>query len=298
MSRKHLVSLGGALIVFFYTATASAAPLDVPTVTLVQSSKASLSLEIQAGPSGAPAGFWIDWTTQAEYAAKGWSGYAVYCTFNGTPTLNVDGTTAYTLGPNETAQIEVGDFFDETGMWASDVGELDPSETYVFRIFAMQNGTDGASPYSSDLSFSTMVMDPQNCTYTQGYWKNHTAAWPTASITLGTVSYTASQLLDIFNTPAKGNGLIFLAHQLIAARLNEANGATVPTNLQSAMAQADALIGGLVVPPVGSGSLSPASASSLTETLDEYNNGILGPGHCDAVPAERTSWGALKAREK
>ncbi len=124
---------------------------------------------------------------------------------------------------------------------------------------------------------------PAGCTLTQGYWKNHAQAWPVQSLTLGTVTYTKTQLISILNTPVKGNGLISLSYQLIAAKLNQASGASVPPEVASAIAAADALIGGLVVPPVGSGSLSTDSTSSLGTTLDNYNNGLAagGPSHCN-----------------
>jgi hypothetical protein len=78
---------------------------------------------------------------------------------------------------------------------------------------------------------------------------------------------------------AKGNGLMTLAHQLIAARLNEAAGADTG-DVAQAMLDADALIGSLVVPPVGSGSLSPGDTSLLITALANYNEGTTGPGHC------------------
>jgi hypothetical protein len=123
------------------------------------------------------------------------------------------------------------------------------------------------------------------CTYTQGYWKNHGGtgpqanAWPVSSLKLGTVTYTQAQLLSMFG-PVKGNGLISLADQLIAAKLNVANGASDPT-IGGIISSADALIGGLLVPPVGSGYLSPSSTSSLVTALDNWNSGITGPGHCN-----------------
>src|SRR5437899_1307584 len=63
------------------------------------------------------------------------------------------------------------------------------------------------------------------CVFTQGYWKNHPAAWPVSSLTLGSVGYSEAQALSIFKTPVQGNGLISLAHQLMAAKLNLAAGA-------------------------------------------------------------------------
>ena len=120
------------------------------------------------------------------------------------------------------------------------------------------------------------------CTYTQGYWKNHHDAgdWPVTTLQLGTASYSQSQLLDILRQSVGGNGLISLAHQLIAAKLNQAKGATPAPS--SAIAQADALIGGRVVPPVGSGTLATSATSALVSTLDDYNNGDQagGPPHC------------------
>jgi hypothetical protein len=119
------------------------------------------------------------------------------------------------------------------------------------------------------------------CTLTQGYWKNHEENWPASAtpMALGTVNYSKAQLLAILNEPVGGNGLISLAHQLIAAKLNIANGAD-GSAVASAIAAADAMIGSLVVPPVGGGWLDPAATSTLTDTLDMFNKGLIGPGHC------------------
>jgi len=79
---------------------------------------------------------------------------------------------------------------------------------------------------------------------------------------------------------AQGNGLIILAHQLIAAKLNIAHGAD-PADAAQAIADADAMTGSLAIPPIGSGYLPPTQISNLTETVIEYNEGTIGPGHCD-----------------
>ena len=120
------------------------------------------------------------------------------------------------------------------------------------------------------------------CTRTQGYWKNHAEVWVGRSVMLGTRNYTQAELLSIFDTPVTGNGLISLSHQLIAAKLNAPPGTILPASVATAMAAADAMIGGLVVPSVGGGSLSTDSTSSLTSTLDQFNNGNTrgGPPHC------------------
>jgi hypothetical protein len=119
------------------------------------------------------------------------------------------------------------------------------------------------------------------CTFTQGFWKNHPDAWvlPGGTLAVGDVNYTKAQLLDILHTPPAGNGLITLAHQLIAAKLNFLNGAAAAGVLDT-IGLADAAISSQVIPPVGTGFLSPSSVSSLVDMLDQFNEGIIGPGHC------------------
>ena len=118
-----------------------------------------------------------------------------------------------------------------------------------------------------------------DCTLTQGYWKNHPKAWTVTSLRLGSVTYTKDELIAILETPVKGNGLIQLSHQLIAAKLNIAGGvsdASIKVEIQAA----DALIGSLVCPPKGQGELAASATAELTGKLDAFNSGKTGPGHC------------------
>jgi hypothetical protein len=120
------------------------------------------------------------------------------------------------------------------------------------------------------------------CTLSQGYWKNHPEAWPVTSLTLGTVAYDQAQLLQIMSQPVRGNGLVSLSHQLIGAKLNAASGVGLPSDVVQAIADADTLIDGQVVPPIGNGSLAPGATDTLTSILDVFNNGDFpgGPLHC------------------
>jgi hypothetical protein len=86
--------------------------------------------------------------------------------------------------------------------------------------------------------------------------------------------------MAILDNPARGNGLVILAHQLIAAKLNIANGAD-PSVVEQTIADADAMIAALVIPPIGNGYIPPSQTGNLTETLTEYNEGTIGPGHCN-----------------
>jgi hypothetical protein len=159
--------------------------------------------------------------------------------------------------------------------------------TGVGFIVVDMNGSMGID----NLEFCKDSYVPAGCSYTQGFWKTHgpdakgnnSNMWPNIqSMTLGSVLYTASEWQSIFNQPVAGNGLISLAHQLIAARLNIANGAN-GSSISSVLSDADALIGSLVVPPVGDGSLSTSAVSALVEKLTQFNEGTLpgGPKHCN-----------------
>jgi hypothetical protein len=99
---------------------------------------------------------------------------------------------------------------------------------------------------------------------------------------------------ELLNQPARGNGLIILAHQLIAAKLNIAQGAD-PSGIAGVIASSDAMIGALVIPPIGSGYLDPSLVNANAQTLDSYNNGTMSVPHCGTTPARRSSWGALKS---
>jgi len=130
------------------------------------------------------------------------------------------------------------------------------------------------------------VQTATGCTLTQGGYKNNFNSkvlnLPAPNIKLGNVSYTNLQLNSVIqNNKVQGNGLLSLAHQLATAKLNIRYGASAPAGVLAAIASADALIGNLVVPPVGSGFLSPSLTDGLTAVLDNFNNGLTGPGHCN-----------------
>ena len=278
---------------------AHAQALDTPTLTHTGGGFFRIDLDVQAGASGTPHGFVIQWMSRADYDAYGFSDlendyYAAYCEFNGTPTLNVDQRSeSFLLGPSGVHSVQMGDLFDETGIYGTYLDGVPPGE-YAFRVWAEGDGVNPSSgSLPSEVQFFSTIGNPE-CT--QGFWKTHPELWPAGCtpMLLGSVAYSAAQLLSIYNTPAAGNGLIALAHQLITVKLNACNGSnTAP--IAADIAAADALIGGLVIPPVGAGYLHPSLTSSLTNTLDNYNNGII-PGVVACVtPAKKSTWGGLKA---
>jgi hypothetical protein len=269
---------------------AKPAKMSTPTLTCGTASKVSIQITFTAGATGAAAGFSLQWMTLADYAANGsvWpsSEDPTFCHASFSGNAN---SSRYDLAPGESVTVEVGDLLFDNGTSASCIEPLVCGTDYVFRAFAHANSTYKRSDFTPTLQCSTLPCEDlqNNCTYTQGYWKTHgpiptgnnTNVWPVTSLTLGTVVYTDLELQAIFDTPAQGNGLISLAHQLIAAKLNIAKGAD-GSGVAASLAAADALIGGLVIPPVGGGSLPSSTTSSLTATLTSYNEGLIGPGHC------------------
>jgi hypothetical protein len=113
------------------------------------------------------------------------------------------------------------------------------------------------------------------------FWKNNPSAWPVSSLTLGGQTYTKTELLKILSTVVgtgtRADASLTLADQLIAAKLNIANGSD-PAPVASTIADADALLSGF------SGKL-PYKVCSLCTTgqamvsdagvLNTYNNGGL-----------------------
>jgi len=297
---KHIFLVALIAIGLAVPAASHAIPYDTPVVASEVQGHAKVVTYVVAGSSGAPAGFTIQWMRFDDYLANSgqWPGtpgaMMAEASFEGIPTLNTWGgaLTSFAIEPNSVAAVEIGDLYDETGVVASSTAELTESTPYIFR--ARANGDAGGELSNWSNNFIIDTTPNVNCTLTQGFWKNHPGVWPVASLMLGSNNYTQAQLLAILNEPAAGNGLLILAHQLIATELNVAQGADA-TDVASAIADAHTLIGGLLIPPVGAGYLDPSIASPVAQALDDYNNGITGPGHCDSVSLEESSWADVKA---
>ena len=288
-----------SLTIFAHVTPAAAQELDSPTASVTGTGFFRIDLDVQAGSTGAPNGFTIQWMRRSDFELTGWPADAadprlMHADFTGDPTLNTDlSSTSFQLAPNGSIQVQLGDLFDETGVDANYSDPLVPGE-YVMRVIALGGPATGASSVPSGTVFA--ATPKPECT--QGFWKNHPDVWPIGCtpMLLGTASYTQAELLSIFTTPAAGNGILSLAHQLITAKLNICNGSE-PTNILTTVAAADALISDLVIPSIGVGFLSPGSTGGFTNTLDNFNNGKI-PGVVDClqpVPAKRSTWAGLKA---
>jgi hypothetical protein len=125
--------------------------------------------------------------------------------------------------------------------------------------------------HTATANFVNVAVELHGCTYTQGWYKNHTSSWPSGFAPSDLFYSSGKSWIDLYNTPPKGSAYIILAHQYMTALMN-ASGATVPADVQAAMDAAETYFS------TGSGDITGAS-----DVLDEYNNGLAagGPAHCE-----------------
>lgn len=124
--------------------------------------------------------------------------------------------------------------------------------------------------------FAASAQQSTTCPFGQGYWKN-TAQWPVTELTLGSQTYSQAELLILFNTPTEGDASLILAHQLIAAKLNAAQGVDV-TAVSGIIAQADALLAQLpnkLPYTIDPSSTNGQGLTSMAGVLDVFNSGQL-----------------------
>ena len=80
---------------------------------------------------------------------------------------------------------------------------------------------------------------------------------------------------------ALGNAYYILARAYIAAELNRLSGASIPADVLDAFNEAKALF--MAETPAEIAALKGKERSEIlgwASLLDDYNNGLVGPGHC------------------
>jgi len=169
---------------------------------------------------------------------------------------------------------------------------VDPSDGctfwYTTEYFTSQDNGSNSPPIWStrigSFKFPSCAAPSPVCPQSQGYWKNHPDAWPVTSLMLGSQTYTKAELLTILHT-AIGTGKnadasLILAHQLIATKLNIANGAD-GTPVTTTIADADAVLSlytGKLPYGVRTNSTNGQRMVNDAATLESYNKGALTPG--------------------
>ena len=153
--------------------------------------------------------------------------------------------------------------------------------------------------YGYVITYHNTLIPATGCTRTIGYWKNHAGGVgrnpdvvsPLLPVLLGspggprTVSVatatTAKQILNMnFAGGHPSNGITKLYAQLLAGRLNIKSGASA-SDIAGTIVAADAFLA--TNNQSSWQSLSGANKQTVLnwmETLDRYNNGLLGAAHC------------------
>jgi len=159
----------------------------------------------------------------------------------------------------------------------------------VSGITTIANPTNGFMDFINSihgvrLTFTNNVAS-SGCTFTQGYYKNHESyvqqiLGPNGTLNIGTLAspflLTAAQIdANLETPPKKGDAFYILTHQLITAELNILGGGSAPAAVQQAIADANALLADKVISDA-----ERDQAIALSAILDDYNNGLTGPGHC------------------
>ncbi len=207
-----------------------------------------------------------------------------------TPTQVVDGSvtvadpsatlTGATSGITPDGQISQTYFFERWVRFEA-CGEYRVENTATFTTNT--TGTQG----SASATVAVSVPCQGGCTLTPGYWKTHSRYGPApydpnwARIGEDTAFYLSGQTYYqvLWTSPSGGNAYYILAHPFIAAKLNQLNGASTTLAVDAALAWADAFF--QTYKPGDTLSRTVASqAKAYAATLDEYNNGLIGPGHC------------------
>ncbi len=163
-------------------------------------------------------------------------------------------------------------------------GDNTPTNTASF--VANDSGATGSDMWAVNAEVTCAT----GCTLTQGYWKTHSlhgpAPYDDAWLNLGpagadTLFFKSNMTwYQVFWTPPAGRAYINLAHQYMAAKLNILNGASTTPEVDLAILAAEALFNAQAVGDITLDKAESKAALKHAATLDKYNNGLIGPGHC------------------
>jgi hypothetical protein len=171
------------------------------------------------------------------------------------------------------------------------------------------DGCGNVATCTNDFSATCAV----GCTLTWGYWKTHgipdcgNSANPHPDDTwlllpggLGTdtIFYLSDQTYcEVMLTAPKGNSYYSLAHQFIAAQLNQLAGASIPPDVLDAYNEALMLFETYTPDDVKNSFDLKAQFNALVGILDDYNSGLIGPGHCaeETLPPANVKPGSAAA---
>ncbi|HUQ07361.1 MAG TPA: hypothetical protein VM261_32940 [Kofleriaceae bacterium] len=181
----------------------------------------------------------------------------------------------------------------KTFTYSAPVGPFAACGPFEVENTAWIEGIDSGNGDSATYAIAGDVPCTLGCTLTPGYWKTHSTFGPApydsvwASLPGGLGAETpfflsGTTYYRVLWTPTQGNAYYTLARAYIAAELNKLDGADTRA-ISSALTQAKAILQayGPADPALGKKTLTRTQALAAASTLDDYNNGRIGPGHCD-----------------
>lgn len=155
------------------------------------------------------------------------------------------------------------------------------------RFVTVDTGARGEASWA--IAVTVAPCEP-GCTRTPGYWKTHAGdmapaydpTWkalpegPATPFFLARASY-----LQVLRTEPHGNPYYVLAHAYIAAELNQLAGADGSAIARTFAQARDRLAVLLPAKVPGLPRCERELLLRLAEQLDAWNNGLIGPGHCE-----------------
>lgn len=134
---------------------------------------------------------------------------------------------------------------------------------------------------------------PEGCTLSASEWAGEKHAWPVEKLLLGGREYDKDELKALLATTPAGDASVLYARQVVAARLNEASGVTLPLGIATAVDMSKAWLAahddedgtlpfGILAAP-GDEPNAPAFdyAVNTGEMLRQFNDGKLAAPRCD-----------------
>jgi len=202
-----------------------------------------------------------------------------------TVNLSVDYNADGVIDATYTTDTDVNGAYTFSGLKAGsytvsvDLGTLSDDVVSVF-------DTDGTSTPSTSMCTLTLAsrVRVENFGYkrinstgtrTRGYWVNHPDNWPVTSMRLGDVYYSKAEAIGVLQRPTRGDLTYSLAAQLIATKLNLADGCDASC-IATYVADADYWLGRY---PIGCNLKNNNTVNAIQAKLDDYNNGRLCVGH-------------------
>ena len=173
--------------------------------------------------------------------------------------------------------------------YSLNVGPYATCGEYTYVNTATFTTTDTGTTGSDSHTVNVNVPCAAGCTLTPGYWKTHSlhgpAPYDDAWLAIGpagadtTFFWSFQSYYQVLWTAPQGNAYYILAHAYIAAKLNILNGASTTPEVDAAILYAEDFFS-THFPWLPLSKSARNTAIKNAQILDNYNNGLIGPGHC------------------